>query len=340
MSKISKKHLLINFICILFIFSFYFKSYLFLLLCLLLCYTEVRKTLHHLLFAAGCACVLIVVDIQNFKEYIFMLFSIILLSSKLNDEILYVLKCYSFYITILIIWSLMVGEQKYGNYQDVLSFSSRLWLIMPDGKEFNPNPLGLLCALSALGFLVNKKNILAIFPLFILLLTQSRAAIIFLAISYIFSHKFNLKNFLLVLLSLLPFIYIILNSQLSDRFLDDGENGRLDRTFIYYNLLKDNYILGYPIGSYLDFTAIYGSLDNMYLLMILQYGLIGVIFFVYIFFMKINIMKDDFFRLRSSIFFATMFYGLFEGSIAGVFLMWLVFSLCFNNFGKGYIRSY
>lgn len=336
--NINKSHLLIHVICIFMIFCFYFKSYVFLIMALLLCADEIKKNLHHLLFIFISSIALIFVEFENFKEYLLMTFSIILFSSKLSKDILYVLKVYSIYISTLILSVLIVGVQKYGDFQDVLTFQSRLWLILPDGKEFNPNPLGILCAISTLGFLVNKKYFFSLFPLIILLLTQSRAAIIFLVISYIFSYRLTFKNILLISFSLVPFLYIIMISDLSNRFTNDGENGRLERSYLYFNIIKNNYLLGYPINDYLYFSSLYGSLDNMYLLMILQYGIVGLLFFLYIIYLKATSKKDNFYRLRSSIFWAIMIYGLFEGGIPGMFLMWIIFALCFTNLGKGSIR--
>lgn len=336
--KLNQNNIYLFLICLFFIFAFTLQSNFFIFVIIFSLLAGSIKAPFHLAIFFVAALFLTLVDFDNFKNFILLVFSTILLSVKFSEKVYDVLKIYSYVFLFFIIYILFISEPKYGSFQEIFLFQQRLWLILPDGREFNPNPLGLICSLVAFGFLINRKYIFMSLPLFLLLLTQSRAAILFFLIAFIIFQRVKVKNIIISFLVLIPFVYIILTSPLMDRFSEDGENGRIDRILVYSDVLRNNYILGYPIPYYDEMIKVYGTLDNMYLLLILNYGLIGIFFLIYVAFMFLLNDKDEFYRVRLSLFIPFLIYGIFEGGVVNNYLTWIVFSMCFSSFNKNILR--
>lgn len=269
-----------------------------------------------------------------------MWMSIFIYSNKYYNNINHVLLILSQSLFIMLIFVLVFFEPLNGEWKEVLQFNQRLWLVNSAGMEVNPNPLGVICAICAFGFFLNKKNLFMIFPLMLLLLTQSRAAMLFFLILCLLTIGITLKRLLITSLTFLPFFYIILNSNISNRFSEAGENGRLERMYIYLAYIQNNYLLGLPSHLYDEIVLLHGSLDNMYLLSVLRYGILGCLFLIFLVFIFIkNFHLDRFSKTRVAIIVAVFVLGIAESSlIANNYLMWLFFSLClrFSNSEKGY----
>lgn len=260
-----------------------------------------------------------------------MVFSIILFSSKFGSNVTQTLRIYSLLFFPLIVYMLTL-HQIYGDMLDVLKFQQRLWVISPNDVEFNPNTIGVWAAICSLGFFVNRNFYLLIPSVYILLLTQSRSAIVFLLIAILFSKPLTKKTFFSIVFFVIIFVVIIYITPLSKRFLEDGENGRFERIFLFYDYLRQNYLTGIKATEYNYLVEKFSTLDNMYLLILLRYGIFGVFFVLYLFIMMFFNNKDQYYHLRWSIFLGIMVLGLFEGGVVANIALYMVLSVCFNSF--------
>ncbi|MFW2100935.1 hypothetical protein [Acinetobacter johnsonii] len=313
------------------VFLFATGNFLFLTIIYLLFFSEIKKNIVILTLLSFITLFFLFLDPLSAKNFFFISTTIVLYSSKFSDYIFEVLKLYSYCIFLFLLY-LLTLTPIYGEWSDVFNFKHRLWLQLDNGNILNPNPLGLLSAICALGFYLNKKFILMLVPLLFLILTQSRSAILFLAISMLFCNGVNLKKVLYGGGFLIILIYIVSLTPVVDRFKEEGENGRLVRFYYYKDELLNNFLTGMPYTKYVYMNDTIGSLDNMYLLSILKFGLFGVGLIVFWLIYFILNKRDKFYSIRFSLFLSFLVLGVFEGSIMGSFFTWLVFAMSFNSF--------
>lgn len=323
------------FICS-FSYALYFLSnnIIFGLIPFLVCISEVRKVFPYVIIFIFFSIYFIFLDLYTVKDFLILTLSTLLLSSKFSGKILRVLQINS-YVLLAMLFYFLTLDHKVGDWQDVLEFKRRLFLLLPNGKELNPNPIGVICSICAIGFIFNKKYMLALLPLILLIFTQSRAAILLFFIIFIIGNGVSIRKLIIPSIIILPLIYFVSKTPLMDRFQEDGDGGRAYRYAIYNDVLNNHYITGYPAQEYTKMAIKYGTLDNMYLLLILKYGVfIGcglLIFYVYSF-MKNRF--DEYYKLRLGIFSSCMIFGLFETGFVANYMFWMMFAMSFNGFSK------
>lgn len=320
-----------------FILSIIFSSYIFLIFSFLFCYEIFNKVKESILISFIFSLYFIFLGFDTFKYFILMIFSIILISERFKDNPKIILSAYSNVFLIFLLY-LFTLEQKVGDISNVLNFETRFWPVLSNGEEINPNMIGLLSAICAFGYYVNKKIIFMIFPLFILLISQSRSAMLFFVLASFLYSGVKLKNIFYFLMMLFPFIYFLNSSNIINRFIQDGENGRIARILYYFPYLKNNYLTGLGYGEYLVFVKNIGSLDNLFLAIILVYGIFGGVYLLSLFIIFFKNKKNEDSSLRLAIFFSFMVLGLFEGSFAFNHLTWVIFALSFNSFSIKMIK--
>lgn len=334
-SRISKDNIFIVLCILCLFFTYFFSSYVYLLFTIvILSFSEFKKNIPYLILALCFSFVLFFIDVESAKNLLFFLFFIILFSSKFNKNLNQVTLYFSFFITIFTIFLLFNLDQKNGNFSDVFKFEQRLWLYKYNGYEINPNALGLWSSMAVIGFFINKKYIFMLFPLVILMLTQSRSSIVFLFIVILLGSRLKLKKiipiFILFTLSVL-FIYL---TPVWDRFLNDGENGRIDRFNIYKDYLYNEYFYGIGAKKYSEIAFNYGTLDNLYYVLILNYGFFSILIVGFLIYSFLRNKIDENYRYRLSFFVGLLFLGFFEGSFAVNSLLWIYLAMCFNCYGK------
>lgn len=311
--------------------SFLFSSFIFLIFALLLCFDVINKVKISIFIHLFFSIFFVFIDFDTFKNFLLLGLTIIIISEKFRYYPKKLLISFSYVFSGFFIY-LLTLDQSVGDLSEVLLFEKRFWPTFENGQLFNPNTIGLLSAISALGFFVNKRNIFMLFPLFILLITQSRSAIAFFIISTFIYSGFKFKNIMYYILLICPFVYFIFNSNILVRFVEDGNNGRVERSLFYFYYLKDNYLTGIGINEYNHFISSVGSWDNLYLAFILVYGVWGGVYLFYLIFAFLRGERDENYKLRLAIFLSFLFLGVFEGSFAFNYLTWIIFALSFNSF--------
>lgn len=330
--KLNNKNVEILFCISTLLSCFIFNNSLLLILIWVLLLKDVLKNIITIFIIFYISAILILIDIKSFASLFFLLTTIVALATRFRNDILKVLLIQSIFITILISISLFISDQFVNTFQDVYTFKQRLYLVTPTGHILHPNAIGLWCSIAIFGFYINKRFILCIPATYILLLTQSRSAILFLVLCLLFSQKLNIKNLFLLILSLFSFYILILYTGIIDRFKNDGENGRIDRFNIYKPYLENDFITGIGVSKYHDLVDNYGTLDNLYFVSLLRFGIFGVFAFIFLFYFFYKNKKDDYSRIRLSIFASFMILGLIESSFLGNILSIFTLALAFNNF--------
>lgn len=325
-------HAIILAMCILGVF--FLNSKIFLILIVLLCIDKIITSFFSLLLFLSLSPLLIIVDFENFKDYILMFLIIILISSKYIGKERLFLDSYS-NILFLLIFSSLFMEQLGGSIWDVLTFEQRLTPIISGDEYGNSNIIGLIGAICFISYFLNRKYFLMGLSLFIVLLTQSRSSILFIFTFLIFSINFSLKKIMLSLVSIIILFFCIYLSPIKDRFINGpGESGdeRILRIILHLDTIKNSLPFGFPYQKYLDLSQIYGTIDNNYIYLYIRFGLIGVFSFLLLCLFFILNEKDDFYRVRLALFLSFLLQGLLESSMYGNYFMWPVVAICFNSF--------
>lgn len=317
------------FITICFMMTYFFGSFIFLIFALFTCLSNIEKNLTVIILTMFFLPILILVNAESAKIYFLFFMTVILLSSKFSDQPFKFLNIYS-KIMFPFLCTLPFLPQLYGETDTLLSLTSRLWPILPSGVILNPNPLGFFIACISISFLINKNFIFLSICILLLLMTQSRAAILFF-LFFAFFYKKSISTKILISVIFTIIFILISTSNLIDRFVSDGNNGRFQR-IEYYNYYID---LVFPLGANKNLTAYlldnFSTVDNMYIYLLFTYGIIGIILISLLVFLLIKNKKDHFFRIRIVIFLGIMLYGLAEIGFLAVYPMWPIFAMCFNN---------
>ena len=310
-----KKNNIYAFFIAVFCFSgFVFSSILPLLFVILLgAFKAFSKKKNILLFVLVLICFLFVFYSNLKTAFQFFFYCLLFLTAPevLKDKYDYFLMWIAIFISIMLFYALFFCNYLYGDLSSVFSFSARLWPILHNGLEINPNTIGILSVIVAIYLFVSKKYYFLPYPILFMLLSQSRGAIVCIFIFLIIYFKIKFKNILFISIFGFLLYNLIKLTPFFERFTNDKTN---DRDIIYsryfYNILNR---LPFPHSSieiaYLK-QAI-GSLDNLYLQVLLMYGIVGLFFisFVSYLFISNNAYKD---KMALSIFVVFMIFGFFE----------------------------
>ncbi len=338
MLKIDNGKLLVFLCSLSYCFYFVSNNFIFSLIPIFLCLREVKNGIHLLGVFFLISSFFLMIDFYNSKDILILGVSTILLAYRFRFvDPLHVLKYNSYAIFLMIIFFLF-STPKDATWLDVISFNNRLSFDLVTGKYINPNPLAFVCAVCSLGFIFNKKYLISLVPIFIMLFTQSRAAIVFFSLALIFYYVYDFKKILVFSFLGYAFYSVLKDTALGRRFLEGGDSGRSDYIDSYLVLFKDNYLTGYSIRKLDEIYFNTGmTIDNMYYSLFIRYGVIFGLFilFIYIYlFVKSIKIDDGYLRLRVSIFLSLIVYGLFEKSFLFFYMAWIPLSICFVNLKK------
>jgi len=185
-------------------------------------------------------------------------------------------------------------------------------------------------------YFTHKKNIiLIIFSLIMLYIAGSRGVIVSTLVAYLFTFlikKYNFKflffSFLLsffiylVLIFIFPYIIYIYIENDSRMLVYGTFNGRIE---LLINVLEQSSIYTLIKGSNTIHSNIGNTFDNIYLMLITNFGILGCIYFIY-FFIKQKFDKKSFYFI--SIFIG---YGFYADMVYSYYLMFLFFFAIYSN---------
>lgn len=318
-------------------YCFYFISnnFVFSLIPIILCIAEIRNCLHILIIFIAISLFFLSVDYYNSKDILLLGISTTLYMYRFKSlNPLDILKYNAYPILIMLSYFLFL-EPKNSSWLDSVLFQSRLSFDLFTGKFINPNPLGLVSAICAVGLILNKKYLFSVIPLITMMATQSRAAILFLILIFAIYYTQSLKKMIIYVVISLLSIFMLKDTLLFSRFSESGDSGRSEHIGYYLSIFKENYLTGYSIRQLDELYFNTGlAIDNMYYSLFIRYGIImggGILFIYFYLFLKNFLIKDEYFRLRLSIFFSMLVYGFFEKGFLFTYMLWIPLSICFSN---------
>lgn len=192
-------------------------------------------------------------------------------------------------------------------------------------------------------FTIRKNNPLIIFSFIMLYIAGSRGVIVSTLVAYLFTFyikKYNFKflffSFLLSLLIYLLLIFIfpyIISPYIEydSRMLVYGTfNGRIE---LLINVFDQSSIYTLIKGSNTIHSNIGNTFDNIYLMLITNFGIFGCIYFIY-FFIKQKLDKKSFYFI--SIFIG---YGFYADMVYSYYLMFLFFFAIYSNNEKAILQK-
>lgn len=331
--KIEKKSIHIFFVCMSFFLVYFTNTMLPLWVAIFLCSVKLHGSLITILVFMGMSPFLLMVDYINFKEYLLMFFCLISFSIYYEGHEKKFLLMYSYFLFYFILLIFIIGDSVV-DVKDVLLFNERFYFYF-NGDLVNANFIGILTAMAAVGFYINKKYLFLFFSLYLVFLTQSRSSIIFFISFMIFSNHLNLRKILLSCLSIFIVISLLYISPVFERFSSGaGESGeeRILRIIAHSHTLSQSFPFGFNYESYLNLSENYGTLDGVLFYLYIRFGVVGVISLILLIIYILNNKKDDFFYYRRSIFVAFLLQGVFESSMYGNYFVWPFLAMCFNSF--------
>ncbi|MCF9045709.1 hypothetical protein [Acinetobacter nectaris] len=279
---------------------------------------------------------LLLTSFSNFSSYVLLSLTIVLFSSRFNGKEDLVFNMYVLILSPLLI-SLPFFDQATGTNLTILTFGERLYplIYLPNlTLKIHPNLIGITAAITAAICIFKKRFILLIPIIYVLFLTQSRSAIIFLIIFLVISTNISVKKiaYMSVVLSLI--ITIIMMTPIKDRMVDYQDNGRLETYALYYSILDKSFPLGYPLKEYFNLLDGNAGIDNFYLTGLVEYGfLFPYLIVCFLLYFSLNY-KDEHYKIRLGFFIAFLLQGIVESSLLGSSLLWPIFALCFNSFSR------
>lgn len=262
-----------------------------------------------------------------FQIYILLFFGVRYSCYRIFFEKIFVLFCLFIFIFIFIFTIPIDGYSWY----EILSMKSRFWTFFPIlSLEFNPNFLGFLAAISLVFSVSHKKYWIALFLLYILLLTQSRLAFLFLFVTTIFQLKLSGKMIGYILFFIVFMVCILYFSPMGDRLSSMDFSSR---EYIYpaaISIIEDNFPFGVPKSVFYNFISDYFALDNLYLATILRFGIFGLSFLV-LFLLKLITNFKHYTNRDKGMLVAFFLLGLIESSFMTNLLYMLPFSILLYN---------
>ncbi|EEY89315.1 hypothetical protein HMPREF0017_01982 [Acinetobacter lwoffii SH145] len=252
-------------------------------------------------------------DIKSSFQFILYCLLFLTVPEVLKNKYEYFLMWISIFISMMLFYALFFCNYLYGDLYSVFSFSVRLWPILHNGLELNPNTIGILSVIVAIYLFVSKKYYFLPYPILFMLLSQSRGAIVCIFVFLIIYFKVKLKNIFFISVVGFLFYNLIKITPFFERFTDEKTS---DRDIIYsayfYNILN-KLPFAHSSTEIVYLKQAIGPLDNLYLQVLLMYGFIGFFFISFVFYLFISngAYKD---RMALSIFSMFMIFGFFETS--------------------------
>lgn len=326
-----KKDIYLYIIIILLYLVLIFKSLIFLILPVLVLFSYINKNITLIFmvifFTLICSFNNYYVALQILIIFIYYCTVVVWLSEN-KERFLYINSIvFIFFVFIFFIFFDLFE----GSVLDIFMFKERLWFVR-EGIDLNPNLLGVLAAVSFIGAYLNKSKFFSSISLYILLLTQSRAALLFLLVYLVFSSLKSFKNTIFIfILSMSLGLFIFMNESLN-RLSDFSMNGRDERKYEALSLINKNFPNGYDMVEMKRFINNVGTVDNLYLSLILKWGVVGIVFLILFF---LPVFKSNSIIKSIPVILSVLVYGFFEESfISNIMLLTFLGLFVFNSVDK------
>lgn len=288
-----------------------------------------------------CSIFIASVDAKNGLQFLCMAMFISIIGKRFysND------KCFENYFSIaqllFVTFFVMLGKPSFNyTWLDILTGHGRLGFTIGD-YELNPNILAMLSAIAFLYQINNKKYLLASPHLLIVLLTQSRGALVFIGCTLILTKIRNIKEFsgfvLFITLLFIMAYFSPLWEPLANRFMNDGGSARGDIWIHYIDTIVDNFPFPATREDFFNIFDTYGPLDNLYLMALIRFGIVGLIYCLYLLIQsgfKYLCSTNKFYPAFSISFLA---YGIVESGPLHNFMYAIAFSMAYNH-GHPWVR--
>lgn len=315
-------------------FSFLYSSYFYLAILFIIFFKSIINRLY--LFALNLIISLPVLyySFENWK--IFIIFTNTIMVLGLNIPCYQkAIKFYS-YTSIPFIIFLYLSGQKYGDFIDVFNFSERLWLnVAFSENNINPNVLGVFSAISLVYFLNNKSLIrwpIIIFLLATVLFSQSRTALVFVLFFTILTLKLSFYRIIYLFSLLIIIYYFIKDTNLYLRINSNDDSGRLEIFAYYINYIINNFPNVMQNTQYVLNLQKSLSLDNGYFLLLLKFGMSGLIFIILFLILSYLSCRDD--KLLKPFFYSILLVSLVENSFFNGIIFWFFLSILISSIRK------
>jgi putative inorganic carbon (hco3(-)) transporter len=218
---------------------------------------------------------------------------------------------------------LLIEREQLGYVDTVAEYKRIRWL----GPFSDPNDLALAFVL-VIPFLLNRlaeKKYL--FPLlflppvvYALYLTNSRGAVLALAISimtFFIIRKGKWKGALLALVAIVLIVLFGPSRMGSMSGADESAHGRLEAWYQGYQILKENPFFGGGSGTFLDFHSY--TAHNSLVLVFAELGLLGAFFFIGLFYFPLERMLSYLSKNRGKPIKSQASMGIYSAMIASLF---------------------
>lgn len=242
---------------------------------------------------------------------------------------------------LFILFFLMLGKPSFGySWSDVLTGAGRLGFTFGT-YELNPNILAMLSAIAFL-YELRRKHYIFMSPHFlIILLTQSRGALVFIACTLIFTKIKNIREFsgfVVLLIVLLIITYFSpLWEPLSGRFINDGGSARGEIWSHYINMIQSNFPMPSTREQFFYISDNFGPLDNFYLMSLIRFGLVGGLYCLYLIFSCTQHYFSSNDKFYPSFCISFLVYGLVESGPIHNLMYAITFSMAYAH-GRNFFK--
>lgn len=220
-----------------------------------------------------------------------------------------------------------------GSWIDIFTGYGRLGFIFNE-YSLNPNILAMLSAIAFVYMLRVNNYYLALPHLLIVFLTQSRGALVFIICVLFLTKIKTIKSFLglCVLITVFSFglYFSPLWEPLANRFIHDGGSARGEIWTHYILAIKNHFPWPSSRDDFFYIARVYGPLDNLYLMAMIRFGIIGLIFCIILLFNSIRRYFLSYDKFYPAFCFSFMIYGLVESGPIHNFVYALTFSMAYN----------
>lgn len=323
MFLLSKKKLIYFIVFLLAISSYILNSNIFLAPLLVLFFNFKKESIFLYFISFFGVFFIIFNGMYQSVQFLFYIYIIIYCSDFFKNDFKDAISFFSISVIIFLLLCLLFPQQ-YSDILSVISLKSRMWPII-NGTAVNPNVIGMISLVACIYFFKERKYLFFTIGLYFIILSQSRASLGLLILACVLIREVKIKS-LISLVFLGGFLYFFLeNSILLDRIQNDGDNNRVYLFYSYWDMVSSSFPFSVNTNIYGNVVDKIGFLDNLYVKILFDYGVSGLLFlFIPIyFFIKYRVFKDRFKLILFSVFFIL---GFVESSYLNNAIMLIMFS--------------
>lgn len=306
-----------------FYLAIFFQAIYPIFISLIFCDKFSKKNFIYFIFLIFFVLSIAIVDIYSSIQF-FLYFLFLIMISENFDRLDLALKYFSWITLFFLIYSI--------GLENININSGRYWKILPNGYELNPNFLGLIAGISFIYFFKYGKILISVVPFIFLMVAQSRSAILLTLIFILMSQRFSVFKILTSLIGFWILVIIVDKFGFLSRFTEEGNNGRIDRYESYLKEFNNSFPLVISSNQMNDFKNIYGNLDNLYLNLILRFGL-GAFFFLFFIFYKA--VKNKVSLQKKAMLFAIIVHGFLEPGFFGTYFLLTLMAISISKDSLG-----